>query len=321
MSLIAIIHSKYLSRANRMSGPLKELKILDLSRVLAGPWATQVLADFGAEVWKIEHPEGGDDTRKWGETYSSKKDVERPDMSLDLDGDITAYYLSANRGKHSLTIDIKTTKGQELLHDLVKQADIFVENFKVGNLAKYKLDYQSLKNINPSIIYCSITGFGQTGPYADQAGYDAMIQASAGLMSITGEKDGTPQKTGVAVSDLMTGMYAVSGILAAVIHRQTTNEGQHIDLALFDTQVGWLANQSMSYLLTGEVPVKQGSIHPSIVPYQPVKCQDGSIMLAVGNDRQFKECCSQMELEELAKDLRFITNNQRIVNHAELINC
>ncbi|MCF6193799.1 MAG: CoA transferase [Kangiellaceae bacterium] len=314
-----------------MSGPLAGLKILDLSRVLAGPWATQVLADYGAEVWKIENPKGGDDTRKWGETYSGQmreEDVAEDygsnngsNSALDKDqyGDITAYYLSANRGKHSITIDIKTDKGQKLLQELTKQADIFVENFKVGNLAKYQLDYQSLKKLNPQLIYCSITGFGQTGPYAKHAGYDVMIQASAGLMSLTGEKKGAPQKTGVAISDLMTGMYAVSAILAAVIHRNKSGEGQYIDLALFDTQVGWLANQGMSYLLTGETPTRQGSTHPSIVPYQPVNCADGSIILAVGNDRQFRDCCTQLGVTELANDERFDTNNHRIVHHDLLI--
>ena len=306
-----------------MSGPLAGLKILDLSRVLAGPWATQVLADYGAEVWKIENPIGGDDTRKWGVTYSAKLPKENEStegaLSKDHDGDITAYYLSANRGKHSLSINIKTEQGQYLLRELVKQADIFVENFKVGNLAKYQLDYRSLKKINPRLIYCSITGFGQTGPYAEHAGYDVMIQATAGLMSITGEKNGAPQKAGVAVSDLMTGMYAVSAMLAAVIHRNKSDQGQYIDLALFDTQVGWLANQGMSYLLTGETPIRQGSNHPSIVPYQPVKCADGMMILAVGNDRQFRDCCIQLGIEGLADDERFDTNNHRINNHEELI--
>ena len=306
-----------------MSGPLAGLKVLDLSRVLAGPWATQVLADYGAEVWKVENPKGGDDTRKWGETYSGQMADENDSLegalTRDQYGDITAYYLSANRGKHSISIDIKTDQGQYLLRELVKQADIFVENFKIGNLAKYQLDYASLKKINPKLIYCSITGFGQTGPYSKHAGYDVMIQACAGLMSITGEKNGPPQKAGVAVSDLMTGMYAVSAILAAVIHRNKSDQGQYIDLALFDTQVGWLANQGMSYLLTGETPIRQGSTHPSIVPYQPVKCADGMMILAVGNDRQFRNCCIQLGIEELADDERFDTNNHRINNHEVLI--
>ena len=314
-----------------MSGPLAGLKILDLSRVLAGPWATQVLADYGAEVWKIENPNGGDDTRKWGETYSGQtldenavvdgrsNNQSNGALIKDQQGDITAYYLSANRGKHSITIDIKTHQGQKLLQELAKKADIFVENFKVGNLAKYQLDYQSLRKLNPKLIYCSITGFGQTGPYAKHAGYDVMIQASAGLMSVTGEKNGVPQKTGVAISDLMTGMYAVSAILAAVIHRNKSGRGQYIDLALFDTQVGWLANQGMSYLLTDETPTRQGSTHPNIVPYQPVNCADGLIILAVGNDRQFKDCCVQLGITELADDERFDTNNHRIAHHDLLI--
>lgn len=304
-----------------MSGPLKGLKVLDLSRVLAGPWATQVFADFGAEVWKIEKPGDGDDTRQWGTSYAEllKKRSGSHSDSSDYKGHITAYYLSANRGKSSLSIDIKSAKGQKIIKKLACKADIFVENFKVGNLKKYGLDYQSLKKLNPKLIYCSITGFGQTGPYAEDAGYDAMIQASAGLMSVTGEKGGTPQKVGVAISDLMTGMYAVTAILAAIHYRHQTGKGQAIDLALFDTQVGWLANQSMSYLLTGETPTMQGSTHPSIVPYQPVQCEDGLFILAVGNDGQFKSCCQVLKLDRLAMDERFDTNNHRIQNHSLLI--
>jgi len=292
------------------NGPLSGIKVLDLSRVLAGPWASQVLADFGADVWKIENPNGGDDTRKWGRNICSV---------LEHKGDMTAYFLSANRGKSSLTIDISSVKGQEIVTELSKKADILIENFKVGNLKKYGLDYQSLSQLNEKLIYCSITGFGQNGPYSSDAGYDAIIQASAGLMSITGEKDGSPQKVGVAVSDLMTGMYAVSGVLAALHHRNQTGKGQHIDLALFDTQVSWLANQSMDYLLTGNIPERQGSTHPQIVPYQPVECRDGLMMLAIGNDRQFKICCEQIELSEMANDERFRTNNKRVENHELLI--
>jgi crotonobetainyl-CoA:carnitine CoA-transferase CaiB-like acyl-CoA transferase len=309
-----------------LSGPLKGLTVLDLSRVLAGPWATQVLADFGAKVWKVERPQKGDDTRHWGESLleiRQKQNVKSEPLKQGLyeqaGADISAYYLCANRGKQSITLDITTAAGQEIVKDLALKADIFVENFKVGNLAKYGLDYQSLAKLNPKLVYCSITGFGQTGEYASQAGYDAMIQASAGLMSVTGEKEGEPQKVGVAVSDLMTGMYAVSGILAAIHYRDKTGLGQYIDLALFDTQVGWLANQSMSYLLTGEVPIKQGTVHPSIVPYQTVQSSTGKFMLAVGNDHQFKKCMEVLGLTELSENLKYKTNNARIKNHDTLI--
>lgn len=301
-----------------MSGSLEGLTVLDLSRVLAGPWATQILADFGAKVWKVERPNKGDDTRFWGESLKELRQ-KQGDFESETGEDISAYYLCANRGKQSITLDITTESGQKIIKSLALKADIFVENFKVGNLAKYGLDYASLAKLNPRLVYCSITGFGQTGKYAKQAGYDAMIQASAGLMSITGEKGGEPQKVGVAVSDLMTGMYAVSGILAAIHHRDKTGKGQYIDLALFDTQVGWLANQSMSYLMTGEVPVKQGTVHPSIVPYQTVKSSTEKFMLAVGNDHQFERCMKVLGLPELVKDAKFKTNNARIQNHDELI--
>ncbi len=309
-----------------MSGSLDGLTVLDLSRVLAGPWATQVLADFGAKVWKVERPNKGDDTRHWGESLKELRknqgDIKigiDSDFKEELGDDISAYYLCANRGKQSITLDITTKSGQKIVKELALKADIFVENFKVDNLAKYGLDYACLAKINPRLVYCSITGFGQTGEYANQAGYDAMIQASAGLMSITGEKNGDPQKVGVAVSDLMTGMYAVAGILAAIHHRNKTGKGQYIDLALFDTQVGWLANQSMSYLMTGEVPIKQGTVHPSIVPYQTVKSSTEKFMLAVGNDHQFKKCMEVLGLEDLANDSKYQTNNARIINHDQLI--
>ncbi len=306
-----------------MSGPLEGLTVLDLSRVLAGPWATQVLADFGAKIWKVERPNKGDDTRHWGESLKNIRakhcDINSDDINSEVGDDISAYYLCANRGKHSITLDITTESGQKIVKELALKADIFVENFKVGNLAKYGLDYESLSKLNSRLVYCSITGFGQTGEYANQAGYDAMIQASAGLMSITGEADGEPQKVGVAVSDLMTGMYAVSGILAAIHHRDITGKGQYIDLALFDTQVGWLANQSMSYLMTGKIPIKQGTVHPSIVPYQTVESASGKFMLAVGNDSQFKRCMEVLGLKKLALDEKFKTNNARIKNHDELI--
>ncbi|WNC72137.1 CaiB/BaiF CoA-transferase family protein [Thalassotalea psychrophila] len=295
--------------------PLNGIKVLDLSRILAGPWATQTLADYGADVWKIERPNAGDDTRKWG-----------PPFLQDEQGNDTeeaAYYLAANRGKHSITVDITKTEGQQLLYKLAEKADIVVENYKVGGLQKYGLDYKSLNKINPKLIYCSITGFGQTGPDSHRAGYDAMIQAMGGLMSLTGvpesEPGAGPQKVGVAVVDIMTGMYAVSGILAALHHRNNTGEGQHIDLALLDTQVSWLANQGMNYLVGGQVPQAQGTAHPNIVPYQAFATKDGHIMLAVGNDSQFQRCAQLLNLAELAKDPRFATNQSRVQNRELLI--
>jgi crotonobetainyl-CoA:carnitine CoA-transferase CaiB-like acyl-CoA transferase len=298
-----------------MAGPLDGIKVLDLSRILAGPWATQVLADYGATVWKIEKPHSGDDTRHWGPPYL--KDSEGHNTSE------SAYYLAVNRGKKSIEVDISTTEGQEVIRQLVKTADILVENYKVDGLKKYALDYASLKKHNPGLIYCSITGFGQSGPYADRAGYDAMIQAMGGLMSITGEADGQPgagpQKVGVAMADLMTGMYAVTAVLAALHHRTQSGEGQHIDLALLDTQVAVLANQGSNYLLSGEVPQRLGSAHPSIVPYQAVTVQDGHMLLAVGNDQQFRSCCKVLACLELAQHADFITNGQRVKNRLSLI--
>lgn len=298
-----------------MAGPLSGVKVLDLSRILAGPWSTQVLADYGAEVWKIERPLKGDDTRHWGPPYAKDQQGNNTAES--------AYYLAANRGKKSIELDITSAEGQQAIIELVKQADILVENYKVGGLAKYGLDYDSLKQHNSSLIYCSITGFGQTGPYANRAGYDAMIQAMGGLMSVTGEKDelpgGGPQKVGVAVADLMTGMYAVSAILAALFHRTQSGEGQHIDLALLDTQVAWLANQGSNYLVSGEVPGRLGTAHPNIVPYQAMKVADGYILLAVGNDGQFKKCCQILGAPELADDPRYQTNESRVAHRNELI--
>ncbi|XQW83557.1 CaiB/BaiF CoA transferase family protein [Thalassotalea piscium] len=298
-----------------MAGPLNGLKVLDLSRILAGPWSTQVLADYGAEVWKIERPEQGDDTRHWGPPYV--KDSQGNDSAQ------SAYFISANRGKKSITLDITSEEGQAHIKQLVKEADIFVENFKVDGLKKYGLDYDSIVQIKPDIIYCSITGFGQTGPYANRAGYDAMIQAMGGLMSITGERDdlpgGGPQKVGVAVVDLMTGMYAVSAILAALHHRTQTGIGQHIDLSLLDTQVAWLANQASNYLVSGDVPKRLGTAHPNIVPYQSVKVKDGYLLLAVGNDGQFQKCCQALGCKELAFDSRFATNAARVKYRDELM--
>jgi crotonobetainyl-CoA:carnitine CoA-transferase CaiB-like acyl-CoA transferase len=298
-----------------MAGPLKGIKVLDLSRILAGPWATQVLADFGATVWKVEKPSSGDDTRHWGPPYLKDKHGENSSES--------AYYLAANRGKKSIEVDITSAEGQAVIRQLVSTADILVETYKVDGLKKYGLDYPSLKKHNPALIYCSITGFGQTGPYSDRAGYDAMIQAIGGLMSITGNADGEPnagpQKVGVAITDLMTGMYAVTAVLAALHHRNQSGQGQYIDLALLDTQVAMLANQGSNYLLSGEVPQRLGTAHPSIVPYQALAVQDGHMLLAVGNDLQFQTCCKVLGCAELGQHVDFISNAQRVKNRLTLI--
>ena len=298
-----------------MIQPLDGVRVLDLSRILAGPWATQVLADFGADVIKVEKPGAGDDTRSWG-----------PPFLADAQGRPTsesAYYLCANRGKRSIAIDMATAEGQRLLRELVAHCDVLVENYKVGGLKKYGLDWDSLKQINPKLVYCSITGYGQTGPYAQRAGYDAAIQAIGGLMSVTGEPDGEPgggpQKVGVAATDLLTGMYAVAGILAALRHAERTGQGQQIDLALLDTQVAWLANQASNYLVGGVVPDRQGTAHPNIVPYQVMPAADGYFMLAVGNDGQFARFCAVIGRPELASDPRYATNAARVAARAELV--
>jgi crotonobetainyl-CoA:carnitine CoA-transferase CaiB-like acyl-CoA transferase len=298
-----------------VAGPLSGIKVLDLSRILAGPWATQMLADYGATVWKIEQPDKGDDTRRWGPPFAQN--------AAGQDSSESAYFLCANRGKKSFAIDITSEAGQQQIRQLACKADILVENFKVGSLRKYGLDYASLSALNPQLIYCSITGFGQDGPYAAQAGYDAMIQAMGGLMSITGEPQGMPgsgpQKVGVAVTDLMSGLYAVTAILAALQHRHQTGEGQHIDLALLDTQVACLANQGSSYLLSGELPKPLGTAHPSIVPYQALKVADGHILLAVGNDKQFKTCCALLGCPQLAEHRDYCSNAQRVKHRDKLI--
>jgi len=295
-----------------MAGPLQGIRVLDLSRILAGPWATQCLADLGADVIKIERPEKGDDTRAWG-----------PPFFGEGDDALAAYYMSANRGKRSVAIDIASPEGQETIRKIVAQSDVVVENFKVGALKRYGLDYDSLKAINPGLIYCSITGFGQTGPYKDRPGYDLMIQAMGGLMSVTGEPDhvpgGGPVRAGVAVTDLFTGLYSVVGILGALHHREKTGEGQHIDMALLDTQVAVLANQTLSYLVSGKAPERQGNSHPAIVPYQSFATKDGHMILAVGNDSQFKSFCSVAGMPALAEDERFATNPQRVANREELV--
>jgi len=298
-----------------MAGPLQGIVVLDLSRILAGPWATQVLADYGAEVLKVEHPQGGDDTRKWGPPYL--KDAAGQETSE------SAYYLSANRGKRSLAIDFSRPEGQAVVRQLATQADVLVENFKVGGLARYGLGYADLSALNPRLVYLSISAFGQDGPDAAKPGYDAMIQGMGGLMSLTGVPDGEPgagpQKAGVAVADLMCGMYAVSAILAALYERDRSGRGQYIDLSLLDTQVAWLANQALNYLVSGKPPRRQGTAHPNIVPYQAFATADGYLMLAVGNDAQFARFCAAAGAAELAGDPRYATNQERVAHRAELV--
>lgn len=298
-----------------MAGPLSHIRVLDLSRVLAGPWAGQTLADLGAEVIKVERPGLGDDTRGWGPPFLADQEG-RPTSDA-------AYFLAANRGKKSVTIDFTRPEGQELIRRLAVDCDIVLENFKVGGLAKYGLDYPSLREVNPGVIYCSITGFGQTGPYRNRAGYDFLIQGMGGLMSVTGEPDelpgGGPVKVGVAIVDIFTGMYAVTSVLAALAHRDLTGEGEYIDLALLDVQVATLANQATNYLVSGSSPVRLGNAHPNIVPYQALATGDGHIILTVGNDAQFSRFCSVAGCSELADDERFRTNADRVRNRAVLI--
>ena len=298
-----------------MAGPLNHIRVLDLSRVLAGPWAGQTLADLGAEVIKVERPGVGDDTRSWGPPFLNDTN-NQPTTDA-------AYFLSTNRGKKSVSIDFTRPAGRELVCQLAKQSDILLENFKVGGLAKYGLDYETLKQINPRLIYCSITGFGQTGPYRQRAGYDFLIQGMGGLMSVTGEPDdkpgGGPMKVGVAIVDIFTGMYASTAVLAALAHRERTDEGQHIDLALLDVQVATLANQSMNYLIEGSEPQRMGNAHPNIVPYQALATADGHIILTVGNDSQFSRFCVIIDQPELAEDSRFSTNAARVENRKILI--
>jgi crotonobetainyl-CoA:carnitine CoA-transferase CaiB-like acyl-CoA transferase len=297
-----------------MTGPLGHIRVLDLSRVLAGPWASQMLADFGAEVIKVERPGEGDDTRGWGPPFLTNADGSRGDA---------AYYLSANRGKKSVAIDIAKPEGQNLIRALAAKSDILLENFKVGGLKKYGLDYQTLRPINLKLIYCSITGFGQDGPYAHRAGYDFMIQGMGGIMSITGVPDGEPGagpiKCGVAFADLFTGLYAVSGILAALVHRERSGEGQYIDVALLDSQVAVLANQGLNYLVSGSSPPRLGNAHPNIVPYQTFATKDGHIIITVGTDRQFREFCRIAALGALADDARFSSNHRRVENRTSLV--
>ena len=294
-----------------MTGALKGIKVLDLSRILAGPWASQMLADFGAQVIKIERPNKGDDTRYWGPPFIKEKTSTQPPQA--------AYFHSTNRNKQSIAIDIQHKAGQQIIKDLVKNADVFIENFKVGALAKYGLDYPKLKLLNPNLIYCSITGFGQTGPSSKRAGYDAMIQGEGGLMSITGVANGEPMKAGVALTDIMTGLYCSNAILAALMARNHIYKGQYIDIALLDVQVSTLANQGLNYLATGNNPKRQGNAHPNIVPYQTFNTSDGIIMLAIGNDTQFRKFCQLVERPELADNPNFQANEQRVINRESLI--
>ena len=289
-----------------MPAPLAGIKVIELARILAGPWAGQTLADLGAEVIKVEAPEG-DDTRRWGPPF------------IDRDGDKTAaYFYATNRGKTSVICDFRTPEGQAQVRELVSGADVVIENFKVGGLAKYGLDYTSLAAINPRLIYCSITGFGQTGPYAHRAGYDFIIQGMAGLMSITGEPDGQPQKVGVAVTDIFTGVYAATAILAALHQRGTTGMGQQIDMALMDVATSIMANQAMNYLTTGVAPGKMGNAHPNLAPYAVFDCADGWIILATGNDGQYQRLCGLLGLTDMTTAPHFASNSNRVANRVEL---
>ncbi len=295
--------------------PLDGIKVLDLSRVLAGPWCAQMLGDLGAEVIKVERPVAGDDTRHWGPPYLHTDDGDETEQA--------SYYTCCNRNKRSITIDMATPEGQALIVELAKDADILVENFKVGGLKAYGLDYASLQKINPRLIYCSVTGFGQTGPYAPRAGYDLMVQAMSGLMSITGHPDGEPGggplKVGVAVIDVFTGIFSCSSILAALHARHRTGEGQHIDMALLDVGMSVLANQAVGYLNADEIPQRAGNIHPSVSPYQDFPSKDGNVLLAIGNDGQFARFCAATGNDAWAQDARFIKNSGRIVNRKALL--
>lgn len=297
------------------AGALAGIRVLDLSRVLAGPWCTQVLADLGADVVKVERPGTGDDTRQWGPPFL--KDAEGRDTTQ------AAYFTACNRNKRSVTIDMAHPEGQALLRAMAMEADVVVENFKVGGLKQYGLDHESLRALNPRLIYCSVTGFGQTGPYAPRAGYDLMVQAMTGLMDITGRADGEPGggplRVGVAVIDLFTGLYASNAILAALHVRQRTGEGQHIDMALLDVGMAVLANQAAGFLATGESPRRQGNSHPSLVPYQDFPTADGAMLLAIGNDGQFARFCAAIGRPEWATDARFATNTLRVQHRAELV--
>lgn len=289
-----------------MSAPLAGIRVIEMARILAGPWAGQTLSDLGAEVIKVEAPEG-DDTRRWGPPF------------IEREGDRSAaYYHSANRGKRSVTIDFRTPEGQEQVRRLVADADVVIENFKVGGLAKYGLDYESLRQVNPRLVYCSVTGFGQTGPYAHRAGYDFIIQGMSGLMSITGDPAGQPQKVGVAVTDIFTGVYSATAILAALHQRGTTGKGQHIDMSLLDVATSIMANQALNYFATDKVPPMMGNAHVNLTPYAVFDCKDGWIILATGNDGQYRRLCRVLKLEALAEAPEYLTNADRVANRAEL---
>lgn len=308
-------HRAQPTAAPATTGALSHIRVLDLSRVLAGPWCTQILADMGADVIKIEKPGEGDDTRRWGPPFLNDDQGERTDQA--------SYYSACNRNKRSVTIDIATPQGQALIRQMAQQSDVLVENFKVGGLQRYSLDYESLRALNPRLIYCSVTGFGQTGPYAERAGYDLMIQAMCGLMSVTGRADsepgGGPMRVGVAAIDLFTGLYASTAILAALEARHQTGRGQHIDMALFDVGMSILANQAAGYLNTGAVPQRQGNSHPSLAPYQDFPSSDGAVLLAIGNDGQFARFCHAAGKPEWAADERFATTSARVIYRSTLI--
>ncbi len=296
-------------------GALSHIRVLDLTRVLAGPWCAQTLADFGADVIKVERPGAGDDTRHWGPPYL--KDATGADTAE------AAYYLAANRNKRSVTVDIATPEGQQIVRELAAQSDVVLENYKVGQLKKYGLDYESLRAVKPDLVYCSVTGFGQTGPYAHRAGYDFIVQGIGGFMSITGERDsepgGGPQKAGVAIADLATGLYSTIAVLAALAHRDRTGVGQYIDMALLDVQVALLANMNTNFLASGKPPVRWGNAHPNIVPYQTFQTSDGWIIVAVGNDGQFRKFVEAGGRPELADDERFATNPSRVRHRDTLV--
>jgi crotonobetainyl-CoA:carnitine CoA-transferase CaiB-like acyl-CoA transferase len=297
-----------------MSGPLSHVRVLDLSRIMAGPWSSQILADLGADVIKVERPVVGDDTRAWGPPFL--KDSEGKETKE------SGYYLSVNRGKRSIALDLDKPEGQEIVRQIAAKSDIVLENFKVGTLKRYGLDYESLKAVNPKIIYCSVTGFGQDGPRASQAAYDFMIQAMSGLMSVTGEPDGTPggvpEKVGVPIIDLMTGMYAAVGMLAALARRDQTGQGDYIDIAMLDVGAGFLANQAMNYLVSGNPPKRSGNAHPNIQPQDVYPVRDGHLVLVVGNDGQFVKFCEVIGKPELATDERFAINPNRVINRTTL---
>lgn len=291
--------------------PLSNLRVLDLSRILAGPTCTQLLGDLGADVIKVERPPLGDDTRSWGPPFVVNRLGQATNES--------AYYLCANRNKRSIAVDLSTKGGSDIIRKLAAISDVLIENFKVGDLAKYCLTYDDLKKVNPRLVYCSITGFGQTGPNASKPGYDILAQAFGGIMSLTGPADGEPCKVGVGIADVMAGMYATVAILSALRHRDASGEGQHIDISLVDCQIAWLINEGVNFLLSGQLPIRRGNQHPNIVPYQVFEASDGHLIVAIGNDAQFKRFCELISVPELATDPRFSTNAQRLVNREKLL--